>query len=327
MHKISVRLFVCGIFLFCSGLLYPYTPMADTSFTVYSAADKIKKSFPNAVAVKTEIHENVIVKKDIVYSAVNGYKLLLDVFYPKKKKKIPSPAVVLIHGGGWHSGNKSMEHPIAAFLAEKGFTAVTVEYRMAMDFPYPAAVYDLKTAVRWLRKNAKTYNVDVNKIAALGCSAGAELATFLGTTNGLKQFEGNGEYSRFSSSVQAVVNIDGIVDFMHINSTKHCDNPAKPCAADNWFGGSYKTIPEKWKEASPITYAGKSTPPVVFINSALEDYHAGRDEFIKILSKNNIYYEVHTIPETPHPFWLFHPWFEQTCRHTYSFLSKIFIKR
>lgn len=326
MLKIPFGLLLITILLNYNSNIFSNILPSDTSFTIYSAYDKIKKQFPQAVIVKPQITKTVTLKRDLVYSTVNGNKLMLDLFTPKTKSKKTVPAVILIHGGGWHSGDKTMEHPIAAYLAEKGFVAATVEYRMAMEYPYPAAVHDLKAAIRWLRANAKKYNIDINKIAALGCSAGAELATFIGTTNGMKQFEGSGDNLNYSSNVQAIVNIDGIVDFMHINSTKHCNNPAKPCAADNWFGGSYKTIPEKWKEASPITYAGKTTPPIIFINSALEDYHAGREEFINILKPNNVYYEVHTIPETPHPFWLFDPWYKTVCEYTYNFLNKIFIK-
>jgi len=68
---------------------------------------------------------------------------------------------------------------------------------------------------------------------------------------------------------------------------------------------------------------GKDTPPVLFINSALPRFHAGRDSVISILNKHHIYSEVHTIPNTPHPFWLFHPWFEPTVKYMVDFLDTI----
>jgi len=300
---------------------------SDTSFTVYSAAQKLKNKFPNAVPVKTKISKKIRFSGNINYSTEGNFQLFLDLFAPAVKSKKPRPAIVLIHGGGWHSGDKTMEHPIAAFLAEKGFVAATVEYRMAMEFPFPAGIYDIKTSVRWLKANAAKYNIDTARIAVLGCSAGAEMATFTGVTNGMAEFEGTGNFNNYSSNVSAIINIDGIVDFMHVNSTKYDENPAKPCAANNWLGGSYKAIPAKWEKASPITYAGKNTPPVIFINSALEDYHAGRDEFADTLKKYGVYYEIHTIPETPHPFWLFNPWYEITCGYIYNFLQTVYIKQ
>lgn len=299
----------------------------DTSFTIYSAAAKLVNTFPEANLVKPFVSKLIIAEENIVYTKVENKEMLLDLFHPKIKKRALSPAVILIHGGGWHSGSKTMEHPISVYLAERGYVAVNVEYRMAKEFLYPAGVYDIKTSIRWLKANAKKYNVDTNKIAVLGCSAGAELATFMGTTGNIAKFEGDGGYKNHSSKVQAIVNIDGIVDFLHRNSTKFDDNPEKPCAANIWLGGNYKVIADKWKEASPITYVDANTPPIVFINSALEDYHAGRDEFIAKLNEHKIYYEIHTIPNTPHPFWLFHPWYKTTCKYTYEFLNKIFKKR
>jgi len=70
-----------------------------------------------------------------------------------------------------------------------------------------------------------------------------------------------------------------------------------------------------WKEASAINYVSDKTVPIIFINSSLPRFHAGHDEAIKKLTKLNIYTEVHTIPNTPHPFWLFHPWFNEASNY------------
>lgn len=299
----------------------------DTTFTVFSAAAKIAKTFPFAKLVTEKKSKKVKAVKDIVYAVYGKTEMLLDFQMPAKKSASPLPAVIIIHGGGWHSGNKTMEQPIAFYLAEKGYITANIQYRLAAEKLYPAAVYDIKAAVRWLRANALQYNIDTNKIAVLGCSAGAELATFVGVTNGLAQFEGEDNYLNHSSSVEAIVNIDGLVDFTHINSTKYDENPKKPCAANIWLGGSFKNKPELWKEASPINYVSKNSPPIVFINSALEDYHAGRDEYINRLKQFNIYYEMLTISNTPHPFWLFSPWYEETCSFTLNFLNNVFNRR
>jgi pectinesterase len=99
-------------------------------------------------------------------------------------------------------------------------------------------------------------------------------------------------------------------------------DPAKPSASTLWFGGTVKQTPGVWKEASPIFYINKHTPPFLFVNSSLERYHRGRDEMVKTLGELGIYSEVHTIPDTPHPFWLFHPWFEPAYGHILAFLNK-----
>ena len=76
--------------------------------------------------------------------------------------------------------------------------------------------------------------------------------------------------------------------------------------------------------ASALTHTDKNTPPILFINSSIPRFHAGRDDMIAILNQNNIYNEVHTIKDAPHSFWFFNPWFDETIRYTTQFLDKIF---
>lgn len=296
----------------------------DTSFNTKSTAIKIAKNYSNAKVVEAIVPENIAVGYDVVYATRGIRKVHMDIFSPKIKNKKPLPFVMIMHGGGWRSGDKSMEWPTAIHLAQNGYIAATVEYRLSTEAKYPAAIHDLKEAIRWIRKNAKKLNVDSEKIAVSGCSAGGELAAFLGTTGEIKGFEGDGESKEFSSSVQAVIDIDGIVDFADPAESGKDNDPAKPSAGKAWFGASYKDNPKIWEDASPIKYVSKKNPPILFINSALERYHAGRDEMIAMLNKLNIYSEVHIIPNTPHPFWLFHPWFDEAMTYMINFLDKVF---
>ena len=116
--------------------------------------------------------------------------------------------------------------------------------------------------------------------------------------------------------------MDGILDFTDPNESASDNDPGRRSSGAYWFGATYKENPEKWIEASPIVYAGKNTPPLLFINSSLPRFHAGRDSLINILDNFGIYTEVHTINSTPHPFWLFHPWFEPTINYMINFLDK-----
>ena len=211
---------------------------------------------------------------------------------------------------------------MAEKLSANGFVTASLEYRLSPEAKYPAAVYDIKTAIRWLRAKAGIYNIDTSKIAVLGCSAGGHLAALVGTTNGMPKFEDKISNADHSSTVQAIVDIDGVLDFTDPNESGKDNDPDKPSAGKKWLGYSYKQNPEIWIEASSLTYAGKNTPPIAFVNSSLARFHAGRDKMIEVLKKYNIYYEVHTIPDTPHPFWLFHPWFEQAFEFVVDFLNK-----
>ena len=289
----------------------------DTSFTVYSTFIKERKNYPEIEIAQPVLPKGVATRQNLVYSSPGNRDLQADVFYPAKKNKKGYPGVIMIFGGGWKSGDKSQNLPMAQQLAARGYVAVTIEYRLSLEAKYPAAVNDVKAAIRWLRANASKYNLDKDKIATLGMSAGGQLAALVGSTNGNKKLEGSGGNEKFSSDVDAIVDIDGILAFKHPES-------AEGKVAAEWLGGSYDEKPEVWQEASALTHAGKNTPPICFINSSLPRFHAGRDDMIKKLNDAGVYSEVHTIPNTPHPFWLFHPWFEPTVNYTVAFLNKVF---
>ncbi|HPE58640.1 MAG TPA: alpha/beta hydrolase, partial [Bacteroidales bacterium] len=223
---------------------------------------------------------------------------------------------------GWASGNKSHLVPMAQKLAENGFVAATVEYRLSPEAKYPAGVIDLKTAVKWFKSNASEFHLDTTKIAVLGTSAGATLATLLGTTGGNYVFPSHPGFERIGDQVQVIVNMDGVLDFTDPAESGKDNDPNKPSAGARWFGYTFNEKPELWIEASPNTYVNNHTPPTLFINSALPRYHAGRDKYLDVLNQNDIYNEVHTIEKTPHPFWLFHPWFDEALPFIISFLDR-----
>lgn len=317
-----------GICLGLFGLLailplragYAQTPEIprDTTYTIQSNYLKLRKKYPFVTPIAPDLPKKVKAQTDLVYRDLSGRQLHLDIFYPAKKCKKKYPGVLLIHGGGWSSGSKAHQIPMAQQLAKRGFVAAAVEYRLSPEALYPAAVYDLKEAIRWLRAHAADFSLDTGKIAALGCSSGAQLASLLGTTNGISRFEGQTTFPDISSAVQAVINIDGIVSFIHPEAD------AEGKAAGKWLGGSRTDAVQNWRDASPLEYVNAHTPPFLFINSAVPRFHAGRDDMVKILDQLGIYHEVHTIPDTPHSFWLVHPWFEPTLEYTDHFLKKIF---
>lgn len=312
-----------------SGRVNGLTGVRDTSFTVGGTYRKLKPQYSAIQIVGSELPANVKAALNVVYCRRNGRDLHLDAFYPAKSvgKKL-RPAVLLIHGGGWRSGERSQQVPMAQGLAEKGYVAVTVEYRLSTEALYPAAVHDLKAAVRWLRANAQTYAIDTNRIAALGCSAGGQLAALLGATGDLSMLEGVSDCAKgHSSAVQAVVDVDGLVAFDHPESGEG-DDRKSTSAATYWFGGPKTETLAQWHEASPLTYANRQTAPILFLNSSVVRMHAGRDDLINQLKARGIHTEVYTFADAPHPFWLFHPWFTPTMTHTLKFLDLVFgVKR
>jgi pectinesterase len=297
------------------------TAKPDTSYSVRSAYEGIKKSYPESRPVLLKNLPGVKVQKDLAYLDRSGRRLLLDVFYPDKKQIEPRIGILIIHGGGWRSGNKSMHHPMAERLAAMGYVCFTPEYRLSTEALFPAAVHDIKAAISWVRKNAVTYGIDPEKIVAAGHSAGGQLAAFMGATNHIAVFEEKKILDSLTAEVNAVINMDGIVAFIHPESGEG-DDSKKISAATNWLGQSKEQNPGLWKEASPLTYAGYSVP-TLFINSSVARMHAGRDDYIKMLRSQGVYSAVRTFDSAPHAFPLFDTWFEPTIQVIDSFLKEV----
>lgn len=262
--------------------------------------------------------------EDLVYKSrqlIDGERELhLDIYRPNDKKKYP--ALIMVHGGGWRSGNKSMGRPMAQRIATEGYVTIPVEYRLSLEAPYPAAIHDIKAAIRWVKGNAEKYGVDTTRIAIEGESAGGQLAMLVAMTNNVEKFEGDKDDVRSSSSVDAAIDVDGIVDFLAPNSLNIQRKPDSPDVL--WLNGTFDQKPLVWKDASPIFWVKKSSVPVAFICSSVARFHAGRDEMIDMLNQYGIYSESHQIAESPHSFWMYEPWFEQTKRHILGFLNRVF---
>ncbi|MCC6398647.1 MAG: pectate lyase [Bacteroidetes bacterium] len=292
----------------------------DTSFTTYSAWQKVLADYPSARPAAVSRSRSVLTLEGLVY-AEHGYRhLALDVCVPADVSRGPFPAVMLIHGGGWRSGDKSQELPMAEALAERGFVAVTVEYRLSPEALYPAGVHDLKTALRWMRAHAAEYNMRSDRIAVMGGSAGGTLAAILGTTAGMESFDGTGAYSSQTTEVQAVIDMDGILDFTDPAESGKDTDPAKPSAGSAWFGGPFREKPGVWKEASPVQWVSANSPPFLVVNSSLPRFRAGRDSVISRLERFGIPAEVYEFPDAPHPFWLLHPWVDTVREKVVEFL-------
>jgi pectinesterase len=299
------------------------TGIRDTSYSVYSALQKTLKTHPNAVLVPEKGFKTVQSHTNFPYVNTGTRDLHLDVFHPKKRSKKGYPAILIIHGGGWRTGNRTMHIPLAQHLAARGYVTITAEYRLSTEALYPAAVHDLKAAIRWIRTNAHLYHIDTQKVVGLGFSAGGQLAALLGNTNHIQSFEGSLGNLNHSSTLQGIIDIDGILAYIHPESGEG-DDSRNTSAATNWFGYSKTEKPDLWNAASALTHAGKNSPPTLFLNSSVDRMHAGRDDYRKKLDVFKIYSEVHRFDASPHGFCLFEPWFTPTVAYIDQFLKKIF---
>ncbi|MEM8999045.1 MAG: alpha/beta hydrolase [Bacteroidota bacterium] len=136
----------------------------------------------------------------------------MDIFIPDGDG--PSPTVILIHGGGFKTGDKKSENDLAKALVSNGFVAIAVNYRLSGEAVFPAAVHDVKAAIRFIRANAKKYVVDPDKIATWGASAGGHLSAMMGTSAGDGFLDGIvGDHNNESAQIQACINWFGPINF------------------------------------------------------------------------------------------------------------------
>ena len=306
----------CILFLLSSTTLFAFqTIQKDTSYTVTSSYKKYIKNFPQIEIVKPQQFQNITEIENITYKKLNARELKLDAFINTSEN---NPAVILVHGGGWKSGDKSHMKPMAQYIASKGYSCFAIEYRLSDEAQYPEGIFDIKQAIQFIKANALKFHVDTTKVAVLGTSSGAQMASLVGTTNNNSKFEEKTGY-KTSTEVQAIINLDGILAFKHPKSKEGK-------MASWWLGGTYEEKPEIWKEASALTHIDENTPPTLFISSQYERFQAGREEMIEIMEKYQIYFQVENFPDSPHTFWLFNPWFKDTVNYVTTFLDKTFKK-
>lgn len=219
---------------------------------------------------KLEVPPDVVFEKDIAYSNPGGERLELDMARPKDAKGL-SPAIVCIHGGGFRAGNRQHHDRLCVQLARRGYVAVTVSYRLAPAHQFPAAVNDVKAAVRWLRANAAKYGINPERIGATGDSAGGHLALFLGLTADVKSFDAaEGGNIDQSSWVHCVVDLYGPSDF-----TKSYDKSVDAAEVLPLFlGGDLKTARHRHILASPLNWVTPHAAPTLAIHGTLDPYVA-----------------------------------------------------
>lgn len=240
-----------------------------------------------ADAADDSIHMNVTVDdyaldyiSDIVYSQQTGSGVLnqlkLDLIVPRSEKKLP--LVVFLMGAGFMAPSKDGFLQQRMDVAEQGFVVASIEYSSVPGATFPAPLIDAKTAIRYLKAHSDDFNIDKNKVAVWGCSAGGYLASMIGVTNGMAEFD-KGDYLNESSKVSCVVDMYGPSDLtmvgaglgedvekshesastteaMLVNGISFFDNP----------GGSIFSNPEKAKYANPLTYVDPSDPPFLIFH-------------------------------------------------------------
>ncbi|MEN9445286.1 MAG: hypothetical protein RIS47_2177 [Bacteroidota bacterium] len=294
----------------------------DSSYNVAREFTKHHKKYPDIEIVKAVPSAEVLVDSNLVYRSLGERMLHLDLIRPSRYRKKRLPVVLMVHGGGWRSGDKSMQWPLAFRLAKEGFACIPIEYRLSTEAQYPASITDLKSAIAWVRTVSKQYHLDPDRVALLGCSSGGQMVSLVGSSNAaIEKFEPK-ELPKTDTRVKAVVDIDGVLAFIHPDSGEGIDAPTKPSAATLWFGKPTAADSSSRIEASALTYAGEQSANFLILCSSQPRFHAAYKEMIAALEAKGKHGSAYELSNTPHTFWLFQPWFEEMVGQIVPFLRK-----
>ena len=245
------------------------------------------------------VPEGVLWEEGIEYSKPDGVVLQLNMARPKSGDG-PFPAVLCIHGGGFRAGKRESYDALCLRLAERGFVAATITYRLAPQHKFPAAVHDTKAAVRWLRANAGKYKINPDRIGVTGGSAGGHLAQFLGVTANVPRFEGQGGNADQSSRVACVVNVYGPSDFTKSYGKSVDAHEVLPL----WFGGNLETHRDLHIQGSPLYWVTPDAAPTLCIHGTEDKYvaHEQAEWLIERLRAATVPAELLTLPGAGHGF-------------------------
>lgn len=229
------------------------------------------------------------VKTDIEYSQVAGESLRLDAFVPEGQG--PFPAVIFVHGGGWSAGTRTGGNdPLFAPVAERGMAWFTISYRLAPKHNYPAPIEDVHAAIRWVKAHAKEFNVDPNRLALVGESAGGQIVA--------QAVVLAGEPERVAAVVPFYAPVDFIADMERrggLSTSMRGLFGRKEAKAD-------EATLQLLREASPINHIKPGLPPFLLVHGTgdMSVLYSWSPQFQAKLKAAGVPCELITIPDGLH---------------------------
>lgn len=237
----------------------------------------------------------VRVEYDVIFGRGGGRDLKCNVYHPPQPGE-RRPAVLLVHGGGWVSGDRSQLHGYGILLGRIGYVCVATEYRLAGEAKWPAQIHDVKAALRWMRANAASLGIDPEKIAIEGNSAGAHLSLMAAGTQNMPEFEGDGGNADAGTSVAACIAFYGPAILYRPGSDEISE------MMSFLFGrGSSADVA---RAASPIEHARDGYPPTLLITGNKDALVPDESSFrmYRALIEAGVPAELHVYADAPHAF-------------------------
>ena len=215
----------------------------------------------SAYGAATKVSEGVEVLRDLEYAQAKGISLKLDLYRPSAMPSAAMPLVIWVHGGGWSKGSKT--NCPAAWLATKGYSVASLDFRLLPERPWPAQIEDPVAALRWLRKESGKYGFDAERSAAMGGSSGGHVVALWGT---LTLPPGD--------KVKAVVDWYGPTDLLTMppNVLSEQRTRAELAKANGalLLGGIVMDQPEKAKAVSALHQVSKDDVPFLIMHGAAD---------------------------------------------------------
>jgi acetyl esterase/lipase len=222
-----------------------------------------------------QLDESALLPETTTYTTQSGIRYaddsnpyhIMDVYLPEGNG--PFPAIIYIHGGGWAEGSRSDFGEIAQLYAKRGIAGFSIDYTLAAPnrTAWPQNIEDVISALTFIQANAANYRIDTQKIAVMGSSAGAHLASLIGTLCGNESFLMNNFNGTIHSQVCLVINYDGVEDLEFVGQNKTENVNLLNTIVSSQFGGvTYSQNPDLWKESSPVTYISTGDPTFVFVH-------------------------------------------------------------
>lgn len=252
---------------------------------------------------------SVTVERGVTFQTRPQCDLEANAFVPAEPG---SAAIVLLHGGVWNRGERSFFDDRGRALAERGIPAFTVDYRLSGQATFPAALHDVRRAVRWVREDAPL-GVDAETVVLCGHSAGAHLAALTAATG--DQGSGPGDGSESPPTVDGVVCLDGPYDLFG----------AEPGSETADFVGCDPTeCPERYREASPRMRADETHPPALLYHATDDEWLTARETraYRDVLALHGVDVELER-PPGDHFFFTDEPWFDRTVERTVEFVADV----
>jgi len=253
-----------------------------------------------------ESSPNVEVRVDIPFlQSARSEKL--DLYLPKHRNAgEKSPAVLLIHGGGWKEGDKRQPREIefGTTLAENGYVAASINYALRSAGKFPINLQDCKNGIRYLRSHAEELGIDPTRIAVMGGSAGGHLALMVAYTGDNPALAPTEPYPGVSDKVSCVVDFYGITDIGTRKKTDTDGNPTELRGVESEVQAIFGSKAEDWKKASPVTYVKRDIPPTLILHGK-KDTTVDFDQsqvLADALKRTGATYEIIWLPNAPHSF-------------------------